>query len=334
MFQAYSGLGIVQAAEPEIVLAAWNVENLFDPVDDPDNEGDDAYTPEGWVHWSENRYRGKLKHLAEVIAEIDPDIICLSEVENRRVLVDLSSVLASDFNCMIEEISHRDGEDFRGIDVAVMSKHKPTTKIWFNSVSGQRDVIACRFEIYGRELTVIGNHWKSLLGKKARSDAIRTRQAESVRNFIDREIAYNPSAAIVVAGDFNSDIDSPFLVESAGFSVDFDEVDKAQNTARLYNLAAGLDKKERATYYYVRGQRWNSFDSISVTCGMLGMEPKASWQVKPDSYSVYKSPKITFKGLGSPLPYRRVRSKKYGDRFVAGYSDHFAVFVVLEPGDK
>lgn len=320
----------VSAAEKELVIASWNVENLFDPADNPDSEGDDGYTPQGWAEWSQKRYELKLKHLAEVIADIKPDILFLAEVEDRKVLVDLSSVLATDFNYNIPEIMHREGEDFRGIDVAMISKFKPICKTWFNSSKGQRDVIACRFNIDGKELTVIGNHWKSKLGKKKVSDAIRNQQAESVRDFIDRELAYNPSAAIVVAGDFNSDIDTSFLVETAGFLTDLKKLKNDKNSRKLYNLAAGLPEKDRKTYYYARGKTWNSLDSISVTRGMLDIGPAAPWKVKKDSYKVYKPEKITFKGLGSPLPFKRVRSKKYGDRFVSGYSDHFAVYVVLE----
>ena len=318
------------AGEGQLVVASWNVENLFDPADNPESEGDDGYTPQGWAEWSQKRYQLKLEHLAEVIADIKPDVLFLAEVENRKVLIDLSAVLATNFNFSLPEIMHREGEDFRGIDVAMMSKFKPVSKMWFTAEQGQRDVIACRFNVNEKELTVIGNHWKSKLGKKEVSDAIRNNQAKSVRDFIDRELAYNPSAAIVVAGDFNSDINTSFLTKSAGFSTDLNELKNDKNSRKLYNLAAGLAEKDRKTYYYVRGKTWNSLDSISVTRGMLGFEPAAPWKVKQDSYSVYKPEKVTFKGLGSPLPFRRVRSKKYGDRFVTGYSDHFAVVVVLE----
>ncbi len=320
----------LRAEGAEIVIAAWNVENLFDTLDDPDNEGDDAYTPGGWAEWTENRYRHKLQNLAEVIADIKPDILALSEVENRRVLQDLSAVLATNFNFYLGHIIHRDGEDFRGIDVAMMARYEPARKCWFNAVSGQRDVLACSFKIAERELTVVVNHWKSKLGKPEYSDAIRLREAASVRGFIDRELALNPAAAIVVAGDFNADFDSAFLVDTAGFLIDREELRKEENRGKLYNLAADIPSEERATYYYLRGKQWNSFDSISVTRGMLGMEPVAPWRVRPGSYQVYRPEKVTFRGVGSPLPFRRVRSKAHGDRYVTGYSDHFAVSVVLE----
>ncbi len=318
------------AEDRRLVIASWNVENLFDTVDDPDNENDDGYTPRGWAQWTDKKYQVKLEHLAEVIFYIKPDILCLAEVENRQVLEDLSKTLEEKFSYDLPVIIHRDGGDFRGIDVAMMAKLKPSGKKWFNTVFGQRDVLACEFVIDGRKLIVLANHWKSKLGDKKKSDYTRNQQALSVRKFIDRELNSNPAAAIVVAGDFNSDINTSFLTESAGFMTELDALKEPQNSKKLYNLAAGLGEKERKTYYYVRGNKWNSFDSISVTRGMVGLKPLSPWKVKTNSYTVYKSEKVCFPGVGSPLPYRRVRSKKYGDRFVDGYSDHFAVYFVLE----
>ncbi|MFA7173684.1 MAG: endonuclease/exonuclease/phosphatase family protein [Kiritimatiellia bacterium] len=323
-------LPMLVAEGRELVVASWNVENLFDTEDDLNNPHDDGYTPQGWANWTEQRYQVKLDHLAEVIAEIQPVILCLVEVENRRVLEDLRSTLLKNHNYQLPAIIHRDGGDVRGIDVAIMAKFMPDNISWFRAISGQRDVLACEFSIDGNELTVMVNHWKSKLGTPGQSNFIRQQQAQSVRDFIDLKLSQNPGAAIVVAGDFNADIDEAVLTETAGFLLTLDELQKEQNTNKLYNLAAALPEKKRATYYYAPNEKWNSLDSISVTRGMVGFTPLTPWKVKPDSYTVYNPEKICFKGLGSPLPYRRVRSKRYGDRFVAGYSDHFAVYVTLE----
>lgn len=314
----------------ELVVASWNVENLFDPEDDPANENDDGYTPQGWANWTAQRYQLKLDHLAQVIAAIQPDILCLVEVENRRVLDDLSATLLKNHKFSLPAIIHREGGDVRGIDVAMMAKFMPDSIHWFSAISGQRDVLTCDFTFFGGDLTVVVNHWKSKLGQPAQSNFIRQRQAQSVRDFIDRKLSQNPAAAIVVTGDFNVDIDESVLTESAGFLTTLDELQEPANTNKLYNLAGALSERERATYYYSPHEKWNSLDSISVTRGMVGLPPATLWQVKPDSYTVYNPEKICFKGVGSPLPYRRVRSTKYGDRFIAGYSDHFAIYVILE----
>ena len=41
LWMAFGAYGAPQT----LVVAFWNVENLFDTEDDPDNKGDDAYTP-------------------------------------------------------------------------------------------------------------------------------------------------------------------------------------------------------------------------------------------------------------------------------------------------
>lgn len=251
-------------------------------------------------------------------------------MENRRVLEDLRTTLLKNHNFQLPVIIHRDGNDVRGIDVAMMAKFMPDNIHWFRAISGQRDVLACDFSVDGTSLTVLVNHWKSKLGTPGQSNFIRQQQAQSVRDFIDRKLIQSPAAAIVVTGDFNADIDESVLTETAGFLLTLDELKKKANTNKLYNLAAALSEKERATYYYAQHEKWNSLDSISVTRGMVGLLPIAPWRVKSESYKIYNPEEICFKGLGSPLPYRRIRSKRYGDRFVAGYSDHFAVYVTLE----
>ena len=311
-----------------IRIASWNVENLFDTEDDPANTGDDAYTPTGWVRWSKARYTLKLEHLADIIVQMNPDILCLSEVENRRVLEDLSQTLAKRHVCDLPVILHRDGGDPRGIDVAILSRHPATATNWLNNAT--RQTLACDFTIAGRPLTVLANHWKSQTGKKEENDAIRRKDALAVRRFLDARLAANPAAAIVVAGDFNDQVTSPILLDTARFSLDKAAVLAAPQALLLFNLSASLPANERGTYWYNAGKTWNSFDSISVTRGMLpAAEPPAPWRVREKTYRIVKTP-AQLDEDGHPVPFRFVRSKAKGDAFKTGYSDHFPVLVELE----
>ena len=76
-------------------IAFYNVENLFDTIDDPKTYDDDR-TPNGRDKWTEEIYLKKSKNIARVISEIgkdivgtSPSIIGLCEVENKKVLIDL-----------------------------------------------------------------------------------------------------------------------------------------------------------------------------------------------------------------------------------------------------
>lgn len=334
---AAAGLAILAAtrviAGPEpttnarLTIASWNVENLFDADDDPGNPGDDEYTPSGWTRWTHRRYRHKLTNLAEIVAEIAPDILCLAEVENRRVLDDLTRLLADRHGFHLPVVAHRDSGDSRGIDTAMLSRFEPTVVIWLKPLAIQRDMIVADFVIDGRPLTVIGNHWKSRYGPKAESDAVRELEARVLRAELDRRLKDDPAAALVVTGDFNDDIDDVIPAMHAGFSLDAGTV--LQDGRLLFNLSSSLPPAERGTYYYSRSQRWNSFDMIAVSRGMLtnGL-PAAPWMVRPSAFRIH-APARMRQEHGAPNPFRRVRTRE-GWRSYTGYSDHFPVVVTVE----
>ena len=122
----------------EIVVCNWNVENLFDTEDDPENKGDDGYTPRGWMHWTENRYRLKLEHLAEIIEAMKPDILCVEEIENRRVLEDLSNQLRKQKRHPMPYIVHRESSDKRGIDPTTRGRQRSQFQVTLNQPLGRR----------------------------------------------------------------------------------------------------------------------------------------------------------------------------------------------------
>ncbi len=52
-----------------VCVAFYNVENLFDTINDP-NVRDDDFTPAGANRWNTKRYYEKLDNLAEVILKL------------------------------------------------------------------------------------------------------------------------------------------------------------------------------------------------------------------------------------------------------------------------
>lgn len=109
--------------------AFYNLENLWDTVDDPNNEGDDDFTPEGKYEWTQTKYEQKLQNIAKVISQLGrdycpagPAIIGISEVENRKVLEDLTKT--APISGTGYEIVHFESPDHRGIDVAALYNPK------------------------------------------------------------------------------------------------------------------------------------------------------------------------------------------------------------------
>jgi endonuclease/exonuclease/phosphatase family metal-dependent hydrolase len=316
------------AATNELTIVHWNVENLFDADDDPNSKGDDPFTPRGWEHWTEGRYREKLAHLADFLNRMHGDIVSLAEVENRRVLDDLNAALQKKHGWSYPYIIHREGGDHRGIDTAVLATIPPSTNWWLTPVKEQRDIIVAQFAQGGRKLSVLSNHWKSRLGSKKESDGIRNTEAVAARAEVLRIIKADPGAAVLVLGDFNDDFDGSALVEQAGCLTDKAKVLADATGASLFNLHALLKPEERGTIYYHPGGTWNTFDSINVSRSML-LSNTAGWKVKEGSYSVARFPEQVDQD-GHPLPFRRVNDRSKADRdYEYGYSDHYPVKLTL-----
>lgn len=328
---ARAASSVPDTARNAITVVQWNVENLFDTVDDPDNEADDPFTPEGWRRWTEYRYRTKLKHLARVLAEIKGDILCLEEIENMAVLEALTDVLRKKHGLAYGHIIHREGPDHRGIDVAIVSNIAPVSRKWVPPVPEQRDILIVGFEPSGYHLTIFANHWKSRWGKAEETARIRMKQAKTAGNEIGQILSRKPGSAVMLVGDFNDDYDGPPLVEGVRSVSSMDRVLADNSEGLLYNLHGGLAGEARGTFFYRRAKRWNSFDSMSVSRAMVDhAEGATGWKIRPGSYEVFSRPYMLDEEK-SPKSFRRITDKATKERiYQYGYSDHLPVRVVVE----
>jgi len=311
-------------------VASWNVENLFDTEDDPHNAGDDEFTPNGAKKWTEEVYRIKLDRLAELIAEMQPDIIGLAEIENRRVLVDLQQTLATAYNYHLPEIVHREGRDHRSIEVALLSKYRPTNTRWLIGNPTGREMICATFSTGASELTIILCHWKSKMIPAGMTeqdvDNIRIREAKVARRAFERKLRKNPQAAVIVMGDFNDDVPSPILTRDGGMLVSRGLL--KSNPLCLYNLSADIPTNRRGTFYYYPKRVWNSLDSICVSSSLLDANI-GTWTVQEGSYQIFKYPKHV-DANNRPNSFRLIRPRDGESYYNYGYSDHFPVTVTLE----
>jgi endonuclease/exonuclease/phosphatase family metal-dependent hydrolase len=196
-------------------VLSWNVRNLYNDVrDSPEVAAADE------IILTTAQYQAKLDDIAGVIGSLVPDIVVLQEVENHNVLSDLGQKLPEHAHRRITE-----GNDPRGIDIALLSRH-PIDRVvahdqefFSSSASGKtyvfaRDVLEVHFEINGRHLILFGIHFKS--GTDAESQDKRLAEAEQTRKLVLQQEAKDPSALIVVLGDFNAVPGSPPLAALAG----------------------------------------------------------------------------------------------------------------------
>jgi len=315
-------------------IATWNVENLFDADDDPDNPGDDEYTPNSWRRWTEARYQQKLTNVAVVVADMKPDILCVQEIENRRVLADLVKLVGElKPGLNLNHIAHQDSNDVRGIDVGLVTRFPVKSFKLREDLSRLRGALVTTMDIDGTDVTVITCHWKSWLGEAEANVVTRLREALVVRSEIETLREADPAATIIVAGDFNDNLDGHSLQQGLAAYADRDLV-LADPTGRLlYNSLGDVPEEDRGSYYYARRKVWNTFDALIVMPGMLQpvSKPGPAWRLPPSdsrSVTVFK-PEYMCESDGRPKPFRRVRLKDGTDSYAQGYSDHFPIMLDL-----
>ena len=114
-------------------VAFYNLENLFDTINDPNKNDEASPIMEMRVNTSDI-YKKKVSNMARVLADIGTDtaknspvIIGVSEVENQDVLEDVVNdpqLISKDYG-----IVHYDSPDRRGIDVGLLYQKKYFTPL-------------------------------------------------------------------------------------------------------------------------------------------------------------------------------------------------------------
>jgi hypothetical protein len=313
-------------------IAFYNVENLFDTVNDT-LVFDDERTPDGNYKWTEKRYQKKIAHISKVLSEIgqdvtntSPDIIGLCEVEKRAVLNDLiqhPNLRNKDYG-----IIHLDSPDERGIDVALLYKKasfipdsfKSHQLLLFNEENFRdytRDQLIVSGLLDEEQIYFIINHWPSRSGGEARSRPYRRKAAELNKRIIDSIRRINFNAKIISMGDFNDDPrDTSFkkVLKTKGKTKQLDSLS-------LFNPMEKLFKKGVGSLAY--RDKWNLFDQFFFTSNLINKkkEEYSFWKVGVFSPNYLK----TATGRYKSYPFRTY----VGTTYQGGYADHFPVYLYL-----
>ncbi|MFN2429593.1 MAG: hypothetical protein ABR574_06235, partial [Cryomorphaceae bacterium] len=305
------------------VLAFYNVENLFDTINDP-SINDDEFTPDSEKGWNTERYSDKIEKIASTLSGISknhPSIIGLCEIENADVL---NHLVASEPMAKGKyEIAHFDSPDMRGIDVALLyakKDFKPSFKKAIRVTLPEterptRDILYVKGTIKkGPEIHVFVNHWPSRYGGADESEYKRLAAAKTLRNQIDSIRALEPNAHIVCMGDFNDYPNNKSVSEILGIGTE-------ENSLPMCNLMDGLAETHRGSYNY-RGN-WGFLDQIIVSCSLQNQELP---NILDGATAPYYVPEMIYtnkNGKESP-------SRTYGGpNYYGGYSDHLPVYTVL-----
>ena len=193
----------------------WNVENYFDPFNDP-LTNDDEFTPAAERHWTWQRFEKKRDGIAQTIVSVAdeygelPALVGLAEVENRMVVSQLvRKTMLADLGY---DFVHRESPDERGIDVALLYRKDVFWVLAVDSLQvpdfPTRDILyvklRCRVETGMTDpLHVFVVHLPSKRGGARASQGRRETAVAVLEHAVDSLLAENPAQSIVVMGDFN-----------------------------------------------------------------------------------------------------------------------------------
>lgn len=195
----------------EVTVMFWNVENFFDPFDDP-LKRDDEFTSTGSRHWTWRRFVRKRDGIAKTIISTSdsygslPVIVGLAEVENRMVLRQL--VEKSPLERFGYGFIHRESPDMRGIDVAMLYRKDAFRVLAVDSLRVKpfptRDILYVKgYLAAGDTVHTLVVHLPSKLGGEKSSDWRRDEALAVLKGCLDSIQAVSPESKIIVMGDFN-----------------------------------------------------------------------------------------------------------------------------------
>ncbi len=311
--------------EKRISIMTYNVENLFDTLDDP-KKNDETFLPKlnknkkiqkkckqsgrrHWVkeclntNWTKFKLNVKMKRLASVIKgykSLGPDILILEEIENINVLNMFNSKHLGYKNVILLE-----GPDKRGIDVAILTRldsvKKPKLHLQrFKNNSGQkslsitptRGILEAFLKLPNNEvLRVFGVHFPS-----QNSPTEKRKQAIQLLNKLKSKGNY----LSIAGGDFN-------IIQSESFLYTKD-LSKTWNVSHLIGC-----KNCKGSHYYHRKRTWSFLDAL-----LFSKNFSKTWKVDIKSINIFNKIDVQNNKYGSPKKFNMGKNQ-------TGVSDHWPV---------
>ncbi|MEY4703107.1 MAG: hypothetical protein RIR96_1004 [Bacteroidota bacterium] len=304
----------------EAYIMSYNVENLFDTINDPEN--DDDFTPNGKLKWNTMKYREKLSHVSQVIESVKvenggqwPIVVGLIEVEHRSCLEDL--VAEQGIQEAGYQVAFIEGEDERGIDVGLLYRSKLMQLVSVqkhNVVLPENDKTRHILEVVGKinnELIVFYvNHWPSRSGGEEKSAPSRMLASETLSLVMTNRMKQYPNIDMVVMGDFN---DYPINQSVSRLGL--------VNGRPFSNVMKTIELEITGSHYY-KGE-WGFLDQFIVSAEFMDQNRKGWVFKRTESVAFDFMLYINNKGEMSP-------ARTYvGDSYKGGYSDHLPILLEM-----
>lgn len=322
---------IVVDSNPYHRIMFYNVENLFDTLDQP-GTADEEFMPNAEKEWNSKKLFDKLNKISRVVKDAGegewPVLIGMCEVENRDVLEML--LASTDMKDAGYEIIHKESPDFRGIDVALLYREDlfellsyKMYPVWFPFLKdySTREVLYAKGNLAGTgEVHIFVNHWPSRSGGEVESRPKRIFVAELIRTKVDSIFNVDADARIILTGDFNDEPNDLSITSGLSGLHSFD----SPKETSLYAISMYLKTNSQIASYKYKGN-WNMLDQFVVSTSLL--DTTQSLYCRPQDLEIIQRSYLfqedkTYMGK---KPYRTF----LGDYFNGGYSDHLPVALKL-----
>ena len=311
-------------------VASYNVENLFDAKVQGTEYAE--FIP-GKHNWSKRMSEIKVNHTAEVICELDADILGLQEIENALVFSTLVKRLKR-VGCgyRYSAITHKNGSS---IQVALLShfpiKYKKDLVV--SRARHVRNILEVEVDVHGKYLTLFVNHWKSK-GRRG-FESKRIIYAKALEK---RILSLLPHKEYIILGDLNSNYDAYLTLKNhldnsggvtginhilktirGGKLIDKEQI-IAGSQGEHFNLWQELPYKERWSHKFYANR--STLDHILLPSNMFD---RKGIDYVNHSFAVFKSTDL-FTKRGYINSWQMKGNKHTGK----GYSDHLPVYAYFD----
>ena len=244
-----------------LTVTSWNVQTFFDAETDG-TEYDLFRTGSGW---GEAAYTVRLERLCQAIRQLDSDVFILQELENERVLYDISNFLAGEWRPEKRYRYACFAKDGGAIGCGVLSR-VPLSALTVHGLAvtggvqpSLRPLMQVTVAVDGHPLVLFVAHWKSMSGGEAATERWRLLQ-EAV---LARQMAAQMQATLA-AGDCNRDL-GRFVCASDG-TVRLRQLGGSTVTVQNPWFAGADGQLVQPGSYYFNGE-WSRLDHFFAGSG-------------------------------------------------------------------
>ncbi len=321
---------------PNINIAWWNLENLFDHEKATRDDELKSKLKSELKGWTANVRNQKISQLADIVELMfngdGPALLGVCEVENETVMERLANTInISGRNYSV--VFHK-SDDVRGIDTSFIID---TNELTIESTDHQvvikrfatRDLFWARLSVNatGAEFVAVANHWPSRSAGQYSSEPFRILAGEThayiISRLLDEDQDGEKNLPIISMGDYNDEPYNRSMQEYTLGTRDPGRVRYSKSGHMLNLMWPLMQGHDPGTYLF--GSDWNMLDQFLVSYGMLRIASQV--RVSRESVDIFKPEILKASSGGKPRKFSRPSAKKGVD--LDGYSDHFPITIEL-----